>query len=321
MRKKKTQEEFVETINKITNGEYNVIGEYKGKRVKVRLKHNVCSYEWEVTPDNFVYQGNRCPNCANKMRVFTGRKQISNDEFLLKVKNKFGNKFTILSEYSPAGVLVRHECGYEYEVIPYDFFKKRTDKCPNCIKNKNKTHDDFIKEIKSIVGDEYKVLSKYKGSRTKVKMKHEICGCIWDVKPTLFLHNGNRCPNCNESKGEKKIRRWLENNNIIFEAQKEFDGLIGIGNKNLRFDFAVYNSYKNINFLIEYDGEFHFKKQYKDDHFEMLQIHDELKNNFCKINNIKLLRIPYWEFDNIENMLYQLFAKFIDNKEKYVNTD
>lgn len=28
-----------------------------------------------------------------------------------------------------------------------------------------------------------------------------------------------------------------------------------------------------------------------------------VKNKFCKDNNIKLIRIPYWEYDNIEKIL------------------
>ena len=28
-----------------------------------------------------------------------------------------------------------------------------------------------------------------------------------------------------------------------------------------------------------------------------------MKNEYCKLNEIKLLRIPYWECDNIENII------------------
>lgn len=35
---------------------------------------------------------------------------------------------------------------------------------------------------------------------------------------------------------------------------------------------------------------------------------DKLKNEFCKAHNIKLIRIPYWEYENIETILKeQLF--------------
>ena len=34
-----------------------------------------------------------------------------------------------------------------------------------------------------------------------------------------------------------------------------------------------------------------------------LQEHDQIKDNYCKNNNIKLLRIKYTEFNNNENIL------------------
>ena len=30
-----------------------------------------------------------------------------------------------------------------------------------------------------------------------------------------------------------------------------------------------------------------------------------MKTQYCKDNNIKLVRIPYWNFNNIENILKQ----------------
>lgn len=53
---------------------------------------------------------------------------------------------------------------------------------------------------------------------------------------------------------------------------------------------------------IEYDGEQHYKlNEYfgGQKYFDILKRHDEIKNEYCKENNIKLLRIPYWEFNNI----------------------
>ena len=33
--------------------------------------------------------------------------------------------------------------------------------------------------------------------------------------------------------------------------------------------------------------------------------HDNMKNKYCEDNSINLLRIPYTEFENIENILKQ----------------
>lgn len=113
-------------------------------------------------------------------------------------------------------------------------------------------------------------------------------------------------PVCSESKGEQKIRLWLTTNNYNFDSQESFNNLLGNNNGLLRFDFVVYDENKNINCLIEFDGEQHYKwieGMMTKKQFETLKIHDRRKNKYCKSNNINLLRIPYWDFDNIEEIL------------------
>jgi hypothetical protein len=117
---------------------------------------------------------------------------------------------------------------------------------------------------------------------------------------------GGRCPICNESKGEQNIRHWLENNNIVFEKEYKFEDLKDI--YYLRFDFAIFEDEEKtkLKCLIEYDGMQHFKwiKTFQTKmEFELQQEHDKIKNNYCIQNNIKLIRIPYYEFDNIEKIL------------------
>jgi len=118
-------------------------------------------------------------------------------------------------------------------------------------------------------------------------------------------NNGNGCPKCNESEGEKKIDGILTQLKFPHDSQYTFNDLIGINNGLLRFDSSIFwdNEKIKLRMLIEYDGIFHYEKQYENDGFETIQIHDKLKNEYCKKNNIPLLRIPYWEFDNIENIL------------------
>jgi len=126
-----------------------------------------------------------------------------------------------------------------------------------------------------------------------------------------------RCPECNYSKGEERIDELLTKYNILHDSQYKFDNLKGIGGRLLKFDIPVFWDIEKtkLRMLIEYDGEFHFrwvkglviKKEYE----RMLQ-HDIKKNLYCAENNIQLIRIPYWEFNNIEKYLkYYL----IDNNE------
>jgi hypothetical protein len=122
--------------------------------------------------------------------------------------------------------------------------------------------------------------------------------------------SGRRCPNCNESKGERRTREVLLSKGIPYRTQHTFNDLLGTGRGLLKYDVSVFKDKRKrkLWFLIEYDGVFHYEKQYDLDGFKTLKIHDKLKDMYCKEHNIPLLRIPYWEFDNIEFLL----TNFID---------
>jgi len=165
-------------------------------------------------------------------------------------------------------------------------------------------------------------------SHIKVWWKCKECGHEW---PAIIQSRNSGlktgCPECNKSKGEKECKRIfisqdlieinqedynkLSNidkiNNTYFIPQKEFKDLIGIGGKSLLYDFYI----PKLNLIVEYDGEYHFRvikyknesiKQAKEK-FNKQQIHDRMKNKYAMDNDIQLIRIPYWEFDNIEEIL------------------
>lgn len=96
----------------------------------------------------------------------------------------------------------------------------------------------------------------------------------------------------NFSKGERKIQQLLKDNNIPFETQKIFKTCQTSKNNYARFDFYVKNKY-----LIEYDGEQHFKlvtNGWNDsEKLARTQERDAIKTQWCKENNIPLIRIPY----------------------------
>lgn len=110
-----------------------------------------------------------------------------------------------------------------------------------------------------------------------------------------------RCPECQCSQGENKISYHLNNKYIYYIPQKEFDGLVGLGNGNLSYDFYL----PNYNLLIEYQGEYHdgTARNQTEEEFIIQKEHDRRKREYAKENNIKLLEIWYWDFDNIESIL------------------
>lgn len=205
----------------------------------------------------------------------------------------------------------------KHEWLSIIYNRDRGNGCPYCIKSQGghtRSSEDYNLLVCSPhIAEEWNYDKNDKrpedytpvsGQHVWWKCKKEECGYEWKSR-IADRHSGCGCPQCNESKGEKQLDCILTKYNISHDKQYEFNNLIGVGGGLLRFDVPVFCDQEktNLRLLIEYDGIFHYKKQYDDDGFETLKIHDELKNQYCKNNNIKLLRIPYWEFDNIEEII------------------
>lgn len=140
-----------------------------------------------------------------------------------------------------------------------------------------------------------------KNQETRALYKCEKCNHEGEIRAASIGSRG--CSHCKESKGEKQINDYLESNNLKFKRQFWFDDCRAT--LPLPFDFVVFNE-DEIICAIEYDGEQHYKVI---PHFggevglQERKNRDEIKTIYCKENNIPLIRIPYWEFDNISQIL------------------
>ncbi len=154
-----------------------------------------------------------------------------------------------------------------------------------------------------------------KGSDKKAWFQcHDFENHKWHEQIYSATKRGGECPICSKSKGEKYIENHLIDNGIPYTDQQYFNTC---KNKNrLRFDFAIEINDKNL--CIEYQGIQHYEpinfggKKSKNktiEQFKDLQMRDKIKEDWCKSNNIPLLLIPYWEFNNINSIL----TEFIKN--------
>ena len=126
------------------------------------------------------------------------------------------------------------------------------------------------------------------------------CGNKVIVKGTK-LRNGQQSCGCIKSKGELKINQLLTNNNISYKTQIQFEDCKYINN--LSFDFGIYDDNNILLYLIEYDGEQHYKCSQQGwntlENLEQTKIRDKIKNEWCKNNNIPLIRIPYTIYETL----------------------
>lgn len=191
--------------------------------------------------------------------------------------------------------------------------------CPKCGGTLKVTHSEFLKEIEFRVGEEYSVMGEYQDRHSKIRLMHNTCNKSYKVTPSGFLR-GNRCPYCVSSRGESDVTAYLKLLNIATNVQKRFDYCINV--RPLPFDFYVQNK-----ILIEYDGQDHFYSidrsgrgvEWADSQYLVRTQNDKIKNQYCIDNNIPLIRIPYWEFNNIELILSSVLMHFnlIEKDDSY----
>lgn len=297
MSRKKTHEEYVNEL-KIKNPDVEVIGEYINANTDI-LHHCLIHDVFWTTKPSRVLDGHGCKKC--RIEKFKASNAKTQDEYIEKVKIKNPN-IKVIGEYVNAKTKIAHKClihNVVWDTLPTNILKGCG--CHQCLKEKISDkngidHNEYMVKL-SNVNPNLIVLEEYRGTETKIKHKCKVCKYEWDVKPGNILA-GKGCPRCNESHGEKDIGNYLNTNDIIYIPQCTFDDCKD--KRKLPFDFYL----PELNICIEYDGEQHFKVI---DHFggeeglRIRQLHDQIKTNYCKNNNIPLIRIKYDE--NVEAKL------------------
>lgn len=180
--------------------------------------------------------------------------------------------------------------------------------CPDCAYEENgmkgrlsiERVDEEIKQCGGIWINK----SEYKGWSVKnLEILCPMCGKPFITSYNAFTEYGGQfCSECSKckSKGEKSISRYLENNKIFFVAEYRFDKCKD--KYALPFDFYL----PDLNVCIEFHGIQHYEPVSYfggKETFARQNKHDDIKSNYCKDNNIKLIIIPYWDFYNIELIL------------------
>lgn len=275
--------------------------------IKSNLKF-ICSECNEVFERNFdnlkARKSNICNNCgkkkSNKDRVFTY-------EYVKNTIESFGCGL-ISKEYKNIDekIKIKCKCGDEFETTFYKFTKRNKKQCNKCGRKNTALKTAISKDeiVKMLDIDGYKFLgNKLEGKDQRIYIQCNKNHEPYWVNISKYKSTGRRCPGCQNSKGEKKVKEILSKLGEIHKKEYTFSDLIGIGGGLLRFDFAVFDSRENLKCLIEYDGEMHFEETGIKNDLKRQKIHDSLKNEYCKKNNINLIRIPYWDFERIEQII------------------
>lgn len=139
----------------------------------------------------------------------------------------------------------------------------------------------------------------------RIKGKRKNGSCVWMCQcenghyNEISTGNWGKIKTCRQCKtgrslGEEKIQKILNKLQINFKEEYSFKDCVY--KRPLRFDFYL----SNYNCCIEYDGIQHFQPtNFSHDNFKERQEKDNIKTQYCKNNNIKLIRIPYTDIDLI----------------------
>jgi very-short-patch-repair endonuclease len=255
--------------------------------------------EFKQKPNTHL-NGRGCPKCGIIQRAKTHTK--TNNFFIKQAKIIHGNKYDYsLTQYKNSKCKVKIICRKHgiFEQMPFShLYGKGCEKCGYIIVSNKlcSSKDEFIKKAKKIHGNNYDYSEvNYKNQVVKVKIFCKKCKQFFYQSTQNHLL-GFGCSCHKSSRGEKFIEKYLIKNNIIFIKEQTFETCKN--KKKLRFDFYL----PKYNLCIEFDGIQHFKEN-SIWYTKEVVINDNIKNNFCKNNNINFLRINYKQITKIDNIL------------------
>lgn len=294
----RSHDEYVSLLKEV-NPNVVVIDKYINSQTKILHKCLIHDFEWSIIP-NSVIAGHGCPKCGNNYRM-------SHKEYVDKVSN-INSNIEVVGTFKNIKTKIPHKClihNYIWNAFPESILRGAG--CIRCGADKSGeirsyTHENYVKKLFDLNPDII-AIEEYINSSTNILHKCKKCNNVWSARPSNVLF-GKGCPKCSISKGELEIAKWLDKHEVLYETQKRFEDCKD--NRYLPFDFYLCD--KNI--CIEYDGEQHYKSVDffgGDNAFILRQKHDRIKNEYCKRNNIELVRIAYNE--NIEEKLNLLFTE------------
>lgn len=164
---------------------------YSKGRNHLKVCCSICGYKWSPVAQSLL-SGRGCPKCAQIIKA--NKLKRSHSSFVEDVI-KINPKIEILGKYVSSEKSVRTKCsicGYEWEPKPSVLLSGGG--CPKCAGNLKKSQEQVICEIEK-VNPNIKVIGNYINAQTKLTVKCQICGNVWEAL-TGNLRRGEGCPAC-----------------------------------------------------------------------------------------------------------------------------
>lgn len=156
---RRSHDEFNSLIQVRYNKEYTLLSQYQTKRKKIKVRHDICGYEWETSAENLIKPGVITP--CKKCRI--ENKRLNKEDILQQIYEKVQDEYTLIDKYTGMSTKtkMRHnKCGYVWDVR-MDNFLRNDSRCPKCAIDQSVPEQIIYFYIKQIYPD---TISKYKPS-------------------------------------------------------------------------------------------------------------------------------------------------------------
>lgn len=302
---RKDNNTFLEEFNSVTN-DIELLDEYIANNVSIRCKCKIDGHEWLAKPHSLL-QGHGCPECSHRNQNWGNKERFDN-----VLKERFPNVTT-----SDKFFRTRQNMHFKCNICDYEWTtdantilnNKDYCGCPKCSGYGRVSEQDVIDRLEE-KNPRVKYISGYHGVMEQARFRCSDCGHEW-ITTTNSVLSGRGCPRCNMSHGALRVSEFLNDICVKYETEYRFEDCKDI--RTLPFDFYI----ESKNICIEYDGEQHFapvrfdknnSRGTPEERFELVKRRDKIKTDYCNSNGIKLIRIPYTDFDNIEDILNKYIA-------------
>ncbi len=284
-----------------------------GSGAKVLVQCDCCGIKKEICYCEYVKHTKKhngkyyCHGCCNKMS--DKKTVLTKKEIIKRVESKNNNKILNPNDYISVHtknlIIQCGTCGETFlsSLSSIDNGGGRCRKCGYEYEKKNNINRhrpiDIINIAKSLNIDILNPEDYVDSKTANLNVACKNCGNIFTTYLYRLKDGQKFCEKCRNfaSVGEEQVQLILEKNKISYEKEKWYSDCRD--QKPLPFDFYL----PKYNTLIEFDGQHHFEPTFGEENLKSTQKHDKIKNEYCEKNNIKLIRIPYWEGNNMETII------------------
>lgn len=207
------------------------------------------------------------------------------------------------------------DCGNEVNIINTQLTSGKTQSC-GCLQRERTSNANTKDFTNTQTGSGIKFIRRYKKRETVDtggglwiwECECPICGKHFYGVPSIIQCTNQKSCGClspTTSIGEEFVKNLLDQNSIKYIKEYTTDDCKNI--KRLKFDFALLDDDGNVSHIIEYDGIQHFAPvEYfgGEEAFKENKMRDEIKNDYCRKNNIPMTRLPYtMSFEEVEDTI------------------